>query len=105
MVPDRNKLLVGEYPFQIGASPGEIGPSGLKEAGLRSAPILNVIRAYCIDCAGGSKKEANSCTAIRCHLWPYRMGVNPFRPKQVLSDEHKAKLFSGLKNRGVSATG
>lgn len=41
-------------------------------------PILAVIRAKCLDCSAGSLLEVRRCTAVRCALWPYRMGKNPF---------------------------
>lgn len=36
------------------------------------------VRAKCIDCSGGNATEVRKCVTIRCALWPFRMGVNPF---------------------------
>lgn len=38
---------------------------------------LRAMRAKCLDCAGGFSAEVRKCTAIRCALWPFRMGVVP----------------------------
>ena len=40
--------------------------------------ILLSIRANCIDCSGGSKREVDLCTACTCKLHPYRFGRDPF---------------------------
>lgn len=38
--------------------------------------LLRVIRAECLDCAGGNVKEVENCKlGDKCKLWPYRMGV------------------------------
>jgi hypothetical protein len=38
---------------------------------------LRAIRAKCIHCCCGSRKEVRLCTATRCPLWPYRLGHRP----------------------------
>ena len=40
------------------------------------------IRRTCLDCAAGHRKFIKFCTcdglhSIRCHLWPYRLGMRP----------------------------
>ncbi len=44
----------------------------------KSTPIKS-IRAYCLQCQGGSPKEVRLCSAQACPLYPYRMGKNPNR--------------------------
>jgi hypothetical protein len=45
-------------------------------------PLLKVIREKCIDCSGGSLAEVRRCPVIKCALWPYRAGTDPFaRPR------------------------
>jgi hypothetical protein len=41
-------------------------------------PVLQAIRAKCIDCCCGQLAEVRLCTAKTCPLWPYRMATNPF---------------------------
>ncbi|MBQ3467299.1 MAG: hypothetical protein IJH21_03130 [Oscillospiraceae bacterium] len=43
---------------------------------------LKAIRAHCVDCCGGSWKEARLCPASSCPLYPYRMGHNPNRKRR-----------------------
>lgn len=38
---------------------------------------IKSIRLKCIECSGGSRKEAASCHITTCYLWPYRMGHRP----------------------------
>lgn len=38
---------------------------------------LKAIRAHCIECSGGEKKEVRECPIVRCTLYPYRMGKRP----------------------------
>lgn len=47
-------------------------------SGHAKRPILQVIREKCIDCSGNSLAEVRHCPVIKCALWPYRMGTNPF---------------------------
>ena len=37
------------------------------------------IRAKCIECSCGSRKEVADCHITKCALWPFRMGKDPFR--------------------------
>ena len=38
---------------------------------------IKAIRARCLDCCAGQKKEVRLCPAKECPLWPYRMGHRP----------------------------
>lgn len=37
------------------------------------------IRAFCVDCQGGSVAGIASCAAVTCPLHPFRMGKDPLR--------------------------
>lgn len=50
-----------------------------KLAEAKKLPPLKAIRAKCIDCCAGQRKEVALCTAKYCDLWPYRMGTDPYR--------------------------
>ena len=40
--------------------------------------LIAAIHAKCLDCSGGSRKEAHNCKLMECPLWPYRKGeANP----------------------------
>lgn len=36
--------------------------------------LLAVIRAHCLECSGGSRKQVHNCGIKSCQLWPYRKG-------------------------------
>ncbi len=38
---------------------------------------LKAIRAKCIDCCCGDRKEVRECSIKNCPLYPYRMGKRP----------------------------
>jgi hypothetical protein len=61
-----------------GVDPRSVSRDALAAAGHEKQPLLAVIRAMCISCSGGSRAEANWCTATGCPLWAYRRGTNPF---------------------------
>lgn len=44
---------------------------------------LKAIRAKCLDCCCGDKKEVKECTLEKCTLHPYRMGKRPKMDEQV----------------------
>lgn len=76
----------------IGRDPRSMPANELRFLGHEGGPVLEVIRAKCADCSGGSATEARKCVVTRCPLWPYRTGGNPFRAKRELSDDQKASL-------------
>ena len=41
----------------------------------------SAIRAKCVECSGGSLKEVAECRVVKCALYPFRMGENPFHKK------------------------
>ena len=66
---------------------------------------LKAIRAFCIDCCGGSASDVRDCTATSCPLKAFRFGKNPYRKKRELSDEQKkamrVRLEDARKQRSV----
>jgi hypothetical protein len=83
MPPSRDLLLV---PSPIGRDRGRLigrDPRGLTTddyaaARLTRRPPMKAIRAFCLDCAG-RPAEVRKCVAVRCPLWPLRMGRWPAR--------------------------
>lgn len=37
---------------------------------------IRSIRAFCVECIGGAA-HVEECTALKCPLYPFRMGKNP----------------------------
>lgn len=48
------------------------------------------IRAKCVECSG-NVKQVSLCELEDCALWPFRMGVDPYRKKMTLSEEEKER--------------
>lgn len=80
----------------FGRDPRTMPAQELRLLGHGGGPVLDVIRAKCVDCSGGSAAEARKCAVTRCALWPYRTGGNPFRAKRELSGDEKAALRERL---------
>lgn len=38
---------------------------------------IKAIRAKCLDCCCGQKKEVKLCPSTNCPIYPYRMGHRP----------------------------
>ena len=57
---------------------------------------VKAIRMKCLDCSGGSRREAERCTVKTCALYPFRMGRNPFRAVREMSEEQKAAAVERL---------
>lgn len=87
--------------------PGQGGQSTQSAQGPQSAPTapcahqapgalyrspLQAIKAYCLDCSGGSAHEVRLCPAKRCPLFPFRTGRSPNRAKRELTEEQREKL-------------
>lgn len=66
--------------YTASSAPRPRGPDAdtILDAGHVKTPLLNVIRAFCIKCSGQVRDDVKKCTSVKCQLWPYRMGKNPF---------------------------
>jgi hypothetical protein len=67
-------------------------------AGHEPKPMLDVIRAKCLDCQAGSPGAVRKCVTQDCALWPYRMASNPFRTRAVPAAQ-RAALSARLKGQ------
>ena len=62
----------------------------VSEPAKRRSP-LRAIRAFCVDCSGGSLAEAKRCHMVDCPLWSYRTGKSG-RKGRTLTDEQRAAV-------------
>lgn len=99
-LPPGLEIVSGE---PVGRDPRHMPADKLTALGHAAAPVLDIIRAKCADCSGGSAAEARKCAATSCALWPYRTGSNPFRAKRSLTDVQKVALRDRLKGPKVAA--
>jgi len=94
-------ILTEQSPFavdggeRIGRDPRRIAINEFDAAGIVCSPILAVVRAKCLDCCGGQSDEVRKCISIRCALWPYRMGSNPFRTVNLTDEERERRRARG----------
>ena len=56
---------------------------------------VKAIRAKCLDCCGQQANEVKMCPAQDCHLYPFRLGKNPYR-KRELTPEQRATMAARL---------
>ena len=49
---------------------------------------MKAIKAFCVECSGGSAYEAKLCNSRNCILYPFRLGKNPYI-KREMTDEQK----------------
>ena len=53
--------------------------------------VLRAIRLKCYDCSSYQSNEVRDCIVNNCPLYPFRLGKNPFRKKE-LSEEKRNEL-------------
>ena len=106
MVEGHEFIELENERIRAGRDPRTMSEADFVALGHRKRPILDVIRENCIDCMAGNQAEVRRCAAIRCPMWPYRMGTNPFLTRE-LSDEAKAagaaRLRAAREARKISA--
>jgi hypothetical protein len=87
----------------VGRDPRKVTAAEFAAATLGDKPILKVIRAKCMDCCAEQEAEVRRCVVVTCPNWPYRMGANPFRTRE-LTDEQRAEIGRRLSGRNRAAT-
>ena len=63
---------------------------------------IKAIRAKCLDCCCDQKDEVKLCPATTCPLYPFRLGKNPFRKREMSEEQRKAaaaRLAKARENR------
>ena len=53
--------------------------------------VLRAIRLKCYDCSSQQSNEVRECIVNNCPLYPFRLGKNPFRKKE-LTEEKRNEL-------------
>ena len=80
----------------IGKRPEDV-PSEILSRYYRAKNPLKALRGRCLDCCCDNAAEVRKCVSVDCPSWPFRMGVNPFRKKQQLSEEQKQRRTAQLR--------
>jgi hypothetical protein len=79
-----------------GADPKSLTVEEFATAGHTGGPLLDIIRKNCMDCVGQAQADVRRCAITNCVFWPYRMGSNPWRTRDM-SDEQRAAAGERLK--------
>ena len=58
---------------------------------------VKAIRAFCLECVGGSANEVKPCPSMRCPLHPFRFGRNPYRSKREMTEEQRTAAAERLR--------
>ena len=87
-------------PGEEGLDPRKMTPKQIKALGFVAKPLLAIIRDKCMDCAG-SRTEIRLWSSGNCPLWPFRMGTNPFRQREM-TEEQRTELVE--RGRRLSAS-
>ena len=64
---------------------------------------IKAIRAFCLDCCGGSPTEVRECSAKSCQLKPFRFGKNPYIKREMTEEQReraKANLAKARDTQG-----
>ena len=59
--------------------------------------VLRSIKLKCLDCSTYNINEIKECPVKECPLYPFRLGNNPFRKREI-SEEERNKLSERMKN-------
>ena len=51
---------------------------------------IKAIRAKCMDCCYDQREEVKLCPAKDCPLWPFRLGKNPNRARNMTDEQKEA---------------
>ena len=86
---------IGPDGHSVGCDPRKMTREELQALGHEPMSPLAALRERCIDCCAGSPHEVRLCVSVDCASWPFRMGVNTWREKRKLSEEHRAALTAG----------
>jgi hypothetical protein len=83
-------------PTDIGRDPRQMSREDMIALGHQPLPLLDIIRANCIECCGGMQAEVRRCRMVACPMWPYRMATNPLREKITVSEEVRQSRIQAL---------
>ena len=59
--------------------------------------VLRAIKLKCLDCSTYNTNEIKECPVKNCPLYPFRLGKNPFRKREI-SEEERTKLSERMKS-------
>ena len=64
---------------------------------------VKAIRAKCLECSNGMTSEIRRCLITTCVLYPFRMGKNPHRTRELTDEQRAAFVERGKKMGAIRA--
>jgi hypothetical protein len=55
-------------------------------------PSVKIMRQYCLECQGGSKKTVKECSTSDCLIHPLRFGKNPALARKGKSPDEMVQI-------------
>lgn len=52
--------------------------------------LMKAIKTKCLDCSGNNKTEVLKCLITTCPLYPFRLGKNPNRIRNMTDEQRQA---------------
>lgn len=98
-------IIIDADGTKRGADPRQLNAADLEQAGILPRPVLDAIRAKCLDCCCDQRAEVAACVVTTCALWSHRMATNPFRAAREMSDEQRAAAGARLLAARSARTG
>lgn len=83
---------------------GSKGDGGKEMVTQTKTALWKAIRAFCIQCMGNRVTQVELCTAPRCPLFPYRLGMNHlcYREGRKIPASHTVVIENRPKNLSVA---
>lgn len=61
----------------------------LNEAVRQNQSIKEAVRLKCLDCSVYQYNEVRDCVVANCPLYPFRLGKNPFKKRNLTEEQRK----------------
>lgn len=76
----------------------EITESKIHNGDDRPTAPLKAIKAFCFECVGYERNGIKECDAVKCPLWCFRDGKNPYRKEKEYTEEQLKSMKERMAN-------
>ena len=81
-----------EWQHPPGRDPRTMTVAELTAMGHPPISRAKAIRLNCIQCCCGNAAEVARCHMLRCPMWPFRMGTDPYHAQTLSAEERAARV-------------
>lgn len=64
---------------------------------------LTGIRAFCVSCMGGQVSEVSDCPSVKCPLYNFRMGHNPYHGLHIQKEKIVSPSVEKCRDHGTQS--